>query len=328
MTLPPPAVGLIRLGALGDLVLISSLSQALAAAGHRVVLITDLRYQAIARRMPGVERTVLFDRRRHDSVRGLRALARETGALDLALDLQNKPRTALLGRMLRARQLRSLRLRSTADALCALLGRDRVLVDRHQIARNLELVDDVVTVDRPPRPRLEAARQPARRVALAVGAAHAAKRWPAERFGALARWFFAQGYEVRVLVGPGEEALLQALQVAAGRALPSTLGQGVEAILDACCGSALVVSNDSGPAHLAAAVGTPVVSLFGPTSWRRWRPLGSGEVLSLELPCQPCSNHGRERCPLQHHRCLRDLDVERVAEACRRALDTTARPPP
>ena len=316
MTTHARAIGLIRLGALGDLVLVSSLSQALDAAGHRVVLVTDVRYQAIADSMPGVQRVVLFDRRRHDSLRGLQSLAREIGALDLALDLQHKPRTQVLGRLLHTRELRSLRLRSAWSGLLALVGRDHVFEDTHQIVRNLELVDDVVELASPPLPALDVAREPGRRVALAVGAAHAAKRWPADRFGLLARRLHEQGFDLCVLVGPGEEDLLQSVQRAAGRELASTLGQGVEAILDHCRRSALVVSNDSGPAHLASAVGTPVVTLFGPTSWRRWRPLGPGHVLSLELTCQPCSNHGRDRCPRQHHRCMLDLDVERVLDAC------------
>jgi heptosyltransferase-2 len=82
----------------------------------------------------------------------------------------------------------------------------------------------------------------------------------------------------------------------------------------------LLVACDSGPVHLASAVGTPALALFGPTSAVRWGPPAPGRALSLGLPCQPCSNHGGERCPLGHHRCLVDLGVDRVLAAARELL--------
>src|SRR5262249_8572387 len=86
----------------------------------------------------------------------------------------------------------------------------------------------------------------------------------------------------------------------------------------------LLVSVDSGPAHLGAAYGVPVVVLFGPTSWVRWGPRGArGRALSLELPCAPCSNIGGERCPLpdHSHRCMKELDVPRVLAAALEMLE-------
>ncbi|MFH1811378.1 MAG: glycosyltransferase family 9 protein [Pseudomonadota bacterium] len=319
----PRTFCLIRLGALGDLVLVSSLSRELATAGHRVVLVTDRRYEVIATSTPGIERCVLFDRQRHDSLRGLRQLAREVGDVDTVLDLQNKPRTWLLGRQISARHLRSLRLRTSWQFLAAVMGRDSILDDRHQTHINHNILDDVLDSPTPFTPRLVIERAPLPQVALVPGAAHAAKRWPAGRFGELARAVRERGLEVTVIAGPGEEHLVQAVREAAGRELISTLGQGVEAVVEVCRRSALVVGNDSGPAHVAAALGTPVVTLFGPTSWRRWHPLGPGQVLSLELVCQPCSNHGLEHCPLKHHRCLQDLDVGQVLAACLEVLART-----
>jgi len=75
----------------------------------------------------------------------------------------------------------------------------------------------------------------------------------------------------------------------------------------------LLVSIDSGPAHLAAAVGCTVISLFGPTASTRWAPVGpSHQQLSRELSCAPCSNHGTLRCPLGTHACMKELDPELV----------------
>ena len=77
----------------------------------------------------------------------------------------------------------------------------------------------------------------------------------------------------------------------------------------------MVVSNDSGPAHLAAALGRPLVVLFGPTAPGRWAPTGPAvRVLYENLPCSPCSNHGSSRCPLGTHACLEAISTSKVLE--------------
>jgi heptosyltransferase-2 len=86
---------------------------------------------------------------------------------------------------------------------------------------------------------------------------------------------------------------------------------------------AILVTNDSAPEHLASAMDTPTVALFGPTVPDfGFGPLASrAAVLGLEtLPCRPCDRHGPQRCPLGHHRCMRDLPPELVAERVRALL--------
>ena len=79
-----------------------------------------------------------------------------------------------------------------------------------------------------------------------------------------------------------------------------------------------MISVDSGPLHIAAAVGTPVVALFGPTDPRRTGPLGPGKVLRRDLPCSPCL---QRRCQIADtYRCMRDLSVEEVLDAARDVL--------
>jgi heptosyltransferase-2 len=82
----------------------------------------------------------------------------------------------------------------------------------------------------------------------------------------------------------------------------------------------VLVTNDSAPLHLATAVGTPVVALFGPTvPAQGFGPRGARDVaLGHEgLACRPCSAHGPQVCPLLHHRCMRELAVETVLAAVR-----------
>src|SRR5262249_44721336 len=80
----------------------------------------------------------------------------------------------------------------------------------------------------------------------------------------------------------------------------------------------VLVTNDSAPLHLATAVGTPIVALFGPTvSEFGFGPVQPGDIaLGIDgLRCRPCSPHGPPECPLGHHRCLRELTVEAVIAA-------------
>ncbi len=89
------------------------------------------------------------------------------------------------------------------------------------------------------------------------------------------------------------------------------------AAADAAC------SADSGLMHLATAVGTPVVALFGPTHpGLGFAPYGAAEVVGADVPCRPCHIHGPRRCWLGHHRCWTDLPWREAAEALLRMAET------
>ena len=89
----------------------------------------------------------------------------------------------------------------------------------------------------------------------------------------------------------------------------------------------VVIANDSGPAHLAAAVGSPVVALFGPTHEAfGFAPRGEWvRVISHPLPCRPCTVHGGLRCPGRRRACLDDIAPEEVLMAARELLVDSAR---
>ncbi|HET9552753.1 MAG TPA: glycosyltransferase family 9 protein, partial [Anaeromyxobacteraceae bacterium] len=158
-------------------------------------------------------------------------------------------------------------------------------------------------------------------VALAPGATWATKRWAPERFAALAEALHADGYGVVLCAGPGDAAAAGAFRAACRAPVAADLTPlRVPAMAAALARVKLLVACDSGPVHLASALGTPALALFGPTSTVRWGPPPPGRALSLGLDCQPCSNHGGERCPLGHHRCLADLSVDAVLAAARGML--------
>lgn len=148
------------------------------------------------------------------------------------------------------------------------------------------------------------------------------KRWPWRRFAELASALRRQRPRARILilVGPKETWLGVRVHEESGHVHPLAgpdLDLGDLAKLLANLD--VLVTNDSGPMHLAAAVGIPCVALFGPTDPRRTAPAGDGHrVVTTDRWCAPCF---RRRCPLLHHRCMKQIGVEQVASEALAALD-------
>jgi lipopolysaccharide heptosyltransferase II len=160
-------------------------------------------------------------------------------------------------------------------------------------------------------------------VALAPGAAHATKRWPLEHWHALVAKNLESGSAVVIVGGPDDADLGASLAThGRGRVLNAAgmLGlQGTGALLQR---ARVLVSGDTGVMHMATAVGTPVVSLFGPTveAFGFFPYTRQASVLELPLPCRPCTAQGSSRCPLGHHRCMIDIQPSMVYEMLRRTL--------
>jgi heptosyltransferase-2 len=159
----------------------------------------------------------------------------------------------------------------------------------------------------------------ARIVGLHLGASFGrSKLWPAESFGRLAARLERDGLSPLLLGAPDDRDTAQAVSKAAGLAPPSLVGRDRPALLAPLLARlACLVSGDTGVAHLAAALGVPTVTLFGPTDPRLTRPRGAGaRVLCRAAPCAPCY---LPSCPIDHI-CLRGIEVEEVAEHVRKAV--------
>jgi heptosyltransferase-2 len=162
-------------------------------------------------------------------------------------------------------------------------------------------------------------------IAVAPGSVWGTKRWPyypelASRLASIAHV---------VVVGAADDTpLAAAIAAAAPGTIDATGRLTLLASAELLRRCAVLVTNDSAPEHLASAVDTPTVALFGPTVPDfGFGPLASRvAVLGLdELPCRPCDRHGPERCPLGHHRCMRDLPPEVVADRVRALLSNQDR---
>jgi heptosyltransferase-2 len=162
------------------------------------------------------------------------------------------------------------------------------------------------------------------RIAIAPGAAFgSAKRWPADRYAQVALRALAAGYEVDLIGGPGEADDCQHIAAAQpatyqGRihnlAGNLSLGQSIDRLASAQG----VVANDSGMMHIAAALGVPLVGVFGPTSPEHTPPLSdTAQVVWSRPACAPCF---KRTCPLTHHECMKSLAPERVTEALNQVM--------
>ncbi len=152
-------------------------------------------------------------------------------------------------------------------------------------------------------------------VALAPGAVGPAKRWPPDYYTGLARALAADGKDVWVIGGPSEKAVATESAAADPAHIRDLTGDDLRNAILALEGADLAVSNDSGLLHVAAGIGTPAIGIFGPTSPWHWAPLNpiAGVIeTTTELACRPCH---KPDCRLQHHRCMRDIPVERVLQA-------------
>ena len=159
-----------------------------------------------------------------------------------------------------------------------------------------------------------------RYIVLSPGGGWRSKCWPAERFGALCQMIRAElGIRCVINYGPGEEALVGQVQAASGDAKPvlydGVLGSLLALLRDALC----IVGGDTGPLHLAVALGTPAVALFGPTDPARNGPYPPGEIV-LRSP-KAVTTYGRSGATDPS---LLELSVDTVFAAVKRRLEARA----
>ena len=170
-------------------------------------------------------------------------------------------------------------------------------------------------------------------VGVNAGSAWDTKRWPKERWAALIK-MLSSAYKSRVvLVGAaGEAAWNGEITRMAGEqhCLDLTGKTDVRELMEVISGLRLFVTNDSGPMHIAAALGVPVAAIFGPTTKELgFFPYGEkSEVIQAALKCRPCALHGSNECPRGHFLCMKLITPEKVFDAARRLTTAGTEVPP
>ena len=164
-----------------------------------------------------------------------------------------------------------------------------------------------------------------REVALAPGAVGPSKRW--HDYEGLAKALISRGHAVWIVGGPGEKAQSEQI-VSAVPGVRDLTGPDLRNAILALATADVVVSNDSGLLHVAAALSTSSIGIFGPTDpwlWAPLNPLAAVAQLPTRLHCQPCH---KPTCHVGHHRCMRDIPGDRILALVEAALaNPTARSP-
>lgn len=317
---------IVRLGAIGDVIhtlpAVASLRRQYPGA-HLAWVVERGGAAQVLRDNPLIDQLIELDLTARRGMLG-RALAPLSG-FDLALDFQGLIKSSLLARLSGIRRRIGFDFGSLREPIAGLFLTERVAADDdlHIIEKNLRLVSHLgVEPLRPYRFAIEPgakdedfARQvigsaSPRFAILNPGGGWKTKLWPPERFGALADRLWRECRITSLVThGPGEEMLAHRVVEAAREgkavALPSTLKQ----FLALAQRAMLFVGGDTGPMHLAAAAGAPIVALLGPTSARRNGPFSPDDVVIEREDLECRIDCYRRRC--DHCSCM-DLEVERV----------------
>jgi lipopolysaccharide heptosyltransferase I len=319
---------IVRLGSLGDLVhalpAVAALRRAYPDA--EIDWLVDAAYKDFLALVPVISSVVsLRDRTMAAWLEARRTLRRRR--YDVAMDFQGLLKSAALARLSGARRVIGLDRHALREGLAAPFYTEQVDVGegQHVIHKNLRLVAALgvrtETVEFPFRvPDSEAlgvlrAGGLGEFALLNPGAAWPNKRWPAQSFGALARRVRQHQSIAPVVVwGPGEAELADAVIASSGGAAVRAPSTSVADLLALAREARVFVAGDTGPLHLAAAVGTPIVSVFGPTNPARNGPWNGSDVAISRYGT--CACHYERRCRRGADGwCLGKVSVDEVEDA-------------
>ena len=327
-----PTVLVIQTAFLGDVILTTPLLSVLAERFGPVDVVTTPSAASLLDNHPAVDSVLRYDK--HGADRGWKAFMRmgrqlRTRGYERVYLPHRSLRSALLGLWSRAKHRIGFADSPGAFGYTSRVSRPR---EGHEVERLLALATPNPGQNAPPvslglAPTDLAAADAwllshgvgADFVAIAPGSVWATKRWP--YYAELA----AELDLTSVIVGGAEDAPVAdtIVEAAAGRAISAAGALSLRGSAALIQRAAALVTNDSAPLHLATAVGTPIVAIFGPTVPEfGFGPRRPGDIVlgHEKLPCRPCSKHGPPVCPLGHHRCMRDLSVSDIKSALTRII--------
>jgi lipopolysaccharide heptosyltransferase II len=332
---PPPRILLVRFSSLGDVLLLTPLIRALRAR-HPAATLTALTKQEWAPLLsanPQLDQVATITR--GQSLVPLARALRQVGYTH-RLDLHASVRSRMLRLLVPGTWHSFNARRSEREALIRRKEQryqDQVPVaERYfEAAASLDVAPDGRPCELFISPAAEARAEEwlarhdvgSELIACAPGAAHATKRWPIEHWHQLIARLTARGLVPIILGGEAErEAGRELVQRSEGRTANAAGELDLQATAALLRRARVAISGDTGAMHMATAVDTPVVALFGPTveAFGFFPYRAAADVVQRELDCRPCSSKGSPRCPLGHHRCMQEILPDEVMDRVERLL--------
>ena len=325
---------LVRLGSLGDIIHAIPAAAAIRRVFPKAAIewLVDVRHRDLLDLVPAIDRRIPIDTSKFWSVRAAVGQMRR-GRYDVALDLQGLLKSAVLARLSGARRV----VGFPADLLrerAARIFYSETSGDAapHVIDKNLSMLRAIGVrmpeVAFPLEDRNPGIADEARsRLGLAggtsfalinPGAAWPNKRWPPVYFAELSRELAKRhGLRSLVLWGPGEQTLADAVAMASHNTAAVSPPTSVADLVSLSKAAALMISGDTGPLHIAAAAGTPIVGIFGPTDPMRNGPWGQDDLVVSRYGA--CACHYQRRCRIAGW-CLLDISPREVLDLAERRL--------
>jgi heptosyltransferase-2 len=325
-----------RFSSLGDVVLISPLFQKIKERypDSNITFLTSSEYVELFKNNPFIEEIIGYDPSSESLFSLLKFVKRiRKDSFDLILDCQINPRSLiflLLGRGVTkkridkfSRKRREMVSTRKPEKIPHAVERYLRMIDSNTIDRYRVLVyleeSEIKSVERSLRVKTNR-----KIVGFVPGASKRTKMWDVEKLKELAHILIEKDQRFLIFFGTEEEGPLNS-EIREGikdhciDLSGKTSVRELALYLKLCD---VLLTTDSGPMHIAVAVGTPVVALFGPTVPEfGFSPYDEKSVIiSKVFSCRPCSLHGTDTCPLNHHHCMGSIEVEEVRKALNKRL--------
>lgn len=314
----PQKILIIRLDRLGDFVLTLPVIENIKAyyPDAKINVLVRPYLQKLAKMIKSIDEVIIYD----GFIKTAKRVKR--GGFDLAIDmLDDYPIKSVMLALLSGAPRRA----GFAGGFREFLFTDAVYPaggKRSMVDINLELVGKLGIPVKATIPKIILNKQANNikpTMTIHPGAKYPSQRWGAEKFAVLAVKI-SESYDVDIIIiGSNEEKTLveNIIKQTVGNNRIKTVFPELDGLVHLLAGSILLVCNNSGPLHLAAAMGIPTISMMGPTDPHLWWPQGERNiVIRKELPCSPC---GFGRCGV--HECLESITVDEVFEKVKAVLD-------
>ena len=336
----------IRLGSMGDVILSTPVVSAIRKASPDAIVdfIVKKEYCCILEGNPNIDRVIPFDSKgANKGLKGLlcmvHALKRGKPSYTHVIDLHGNLRSRIISSLLSGaktfrydkqaikRRMRLFGVKSnikhTVEAYMTALEQAGLISGNPELLPLIEISGEEEGKSKRLINKLDLTGK-STLIGLAPGAMWPTKMWLKDRFVEVGNKAVEElNASVIVFGGPEDKSLCEyvagnirsrVLSVAGNSSVRETA-----ALIKRCD---ILLSNDSGPMHIASAVGTPVVAVFGPTVRDfGFSPLGKSSVVETNLPCRPCSLHGSNECPKGHFKCMKDVEALMVFDEMKSILE-------